>query len=286
MENELYHHGIKGMKWGIRRFQNKDGSLTKAGKKRYDDEDDSDKAKKAKTANSWRTKNAKDLSDDELNTAIKRLELEQRYNNLNPKTVSKGRQYVTDMFEKGVLPAVTNAGRKLIEEAITKAGEKALGLEKEQTKDALESLRKEAETVKLNREKMQNQDWIDRFKKSQADAKAEESAKKTAQEEAKKAAETSRDTGAKAAKQTKTSGKTETLTGEVEGEGKSRFTGWKSDNNSKTYDVDVSFTKSTVSEVKNSTTAAIGKSVTSALLESKALQLPGPSNTLEDKNNK
>lgn len=37
MENELYiyHHGIKGMKWGIRRFQNKDGSLTSAGKKRY-----------------------------------------------------------------------------------------------------------------------------------------------------------------------------------------------------------------------------------------------------------
>lgn len=32
--NELYHHGIKGMKWGIRRYQNKDGSLTDAGKKR------------------------------------------------------------------------------------------------------------------------------------------------------------------------------------------------------------------------------------------------------------
>lgn len=32
---ELYHHGIKGMKWGVRRFQNKDGSLTKAGKQRY-----------------------------------------------------------------------------------------------------------------------------------------------------------------------------------------------------------------------------------------------------------
>lgn len=31
---ELYHHGIKGMKWGVRRFQNKDGSLTPAGKKR------------------------------------------------------------------------------------------------------------------------------------------------------------------------------------------------------------------------------------------------------------
>ena len=34
MQNELYHHGIKGMKWGIRRYQNKDGSLTPQGKKK------------------------------------------------------------------------------------------------------------------------------------------------------------------------------------------------------------------------------------------------------------
>jgi hypothetical protein len=36
-ESELYHHGIKGQQWGIRRFQNKDGSLTPEGKKRYSD---------------------------------------------------------------------------------------------------------------------------------------------------------------------------------------------------------------------------------------------------------
>ena len=35
MENELYHRGIPGMKWGIRRFQNEDGTLTPAGKERY-----------------------------------------------------------------------------------------------------------------------------------------------------------------------------------------------------------------------------------------------------------
>lgn len=34
-DNSLYHHGIKGQKWGIRRFQNPDGSLTDAGRKRY-----------------------------------------------------------------------------------------------------------------------------------------------------------------------------------------------------------------------------------------------------------
>lgn len=33
-ENEIYHHGIKGMRWGIRRFQNRDGTLTNIGKRR------------------------------------------------------------------------------------------------------------------------------------------------------------------------------------------------------------------------------------------------------------
>lgn len=37
MNNELMHHGILGMKWGVRRYQRKDGSLTSAGKSRYSD---------------------------------------------------------------------------------------------------------------------------------------------------------------------------------------------------------------------------------------------------------
>lgn len=46
-DGELYHYGVKGMKWGVRKYRNKDGSLTPAGQKRYDSAGDVESAKAA-----------------------------------------------------------------------------------------------------------------------------------------------------------------------------------------------------------------------------------------------
>lgn len=51
--DELQHHGIKGMRWGVRRYQNADGSMTPDGKKRYSGYDPNATVKKSKQTKSY-----------------------------------------------------------------------------------------------------------------------------------------------------------------------------------------------------------------------------------------
>lgn len=98
--NELCHHGIKGMKWGIRRFQRKDGSLTPAGKKRYSDDDSKTRvpSEDHKQAQALKGKKLYEMSNKELEALTRRMQLEKQYKDLNRQSVSKGRQIVTSVL--------------------------------------------------------------------------------------------------------------------------------------------------------------------------------------------
>lgn len=77
--NELYHWGIKGMKWGRRRYQNTDGSLTAAGRKRYDYDAHEDYQR------AHSNKSVKQMSDKELRDVNNRLQMERNHAALTKK---------------------------------------------------------------------------------------------------------------------------------------------------------------------------------------------------------
>lgn len=136
MDDELIleHHGVKGQKWGIRRTPAQLGHKTSSGRKRKM----SSTAKKVKrrsvgrkavekasTKKKTSKKSIKDMSNDELRSAIDRMKLEQdyvkAYRELNPVQVSKGKKFVNAVVNDVVGPAAKEAGKEIVKKAILKA---------------------------------------------------------------------------------------------------------------------------------------------------------------------
>lgn len=177
-EAELAHWGIKGMKWGIRRYQYKDGSLTPAGRKRYAQlESEIAKLKpkgersETETEVAARQKSVNEMSNEELRARTERMRIESDYYNAarnlattNPKKVSAGKRFMNSLVNDVIAPAAKNAGRAWAEDFM----KTKLGLNK---KD-VDPLKKEADNLKKLENKYKKLEWeqkIDRIKNKDAD---------------------------------------------------------------------------------------------------------------------
>ena len=172
-KNELDHHGIKGMKWGIRRFQNQDGSLTPAGQKRRAKleaelkqlggkktvkkpaqksvQKTAQKSVKGDASEKPRPKTVSEMTDDELRAHTNRMQLEANYYNskralaiANPRQVSKGEKFVNGLMNDVITPAAKNAGRAYLEKFM----KDKLGLNQE---DPIGRLEKQVKKLELTR---------------------------------------------------------------------------------------------------------------------------------------
>ena len=134
MDNdELMHYGVPGMKWGVRRTPAQLGRKKTSSSRFLLGKKKSKTKAKAKTKSGSskeetapKKKSAKEMSDDELNAAIRRMQLEQTYASLSPKQVSRGKAVATRILNNVVVPAAEDVGRQMVKTALTRAGNKTL----------------------------------------------------------------------------------------------------------------------------------------------------------------